>query len=240
MHTQETFYRSKEWQRFRDIVIADRTNQNGYVICEWCGKPIVKKYDLIIDHIKELSDDNVNDASIALNPDNVRCLHASCHNKRHERFGSVNYMNRRKKVYVVYGPPCAGKYDHVCDRADPADLIVDMDSIYQMISANKRYKKPDRLNSIVFSIRNSLYNDIKYRNGKWHDAYIITTAPKESDRTILKKRVNADEFIFIDTPKEECLLIAKDRGIDSKYVIDWFDEYEPDTVKESPPHGFYY
>ena len=36
------FYRTKKWERFRQALINERTNKNGEIKCEKCGKPIVK------------------------------------------------------------------------------------------------------------------------------------------------------------------------------------------------------
>ena len=43
-------------------------------------------------------------------------------------------------------------------------------------------------------------------------------------------RVGADESVFIDTPKEECLAIVKASGRQDwvEWVNKWFDEYQPD------------
>ena len=59
--------------------------KNTYGHCAMCGKPILQKDDLIIHHKMELSDDNVNNTLISLNPDNLECVCFSCHNKVHER-----------------------------------------------------------------------------------------------------------------------------------------------------------
>ena len=86
MQTRKDFDRSKEWEAFRKVIIEQRTDADGYVHCTMCGKAILKPYDIIIHHKQELSDANVNDAMIALNPDNVECVHFRCHNAIHERF----------------------------------------------------------------------------------------------------------------------------------------------------------
>ena len=85
--TREQFYKSKQWEAFRKVIIADRSDPDGFVHCCECGKPIIHKYDLIIHHKTELSEANVNDHNISLNPDNVKCICFRCHNKVHERFG---------------------------------------------------------------------------------------------------------------------------------------------------------
>lgn len=233
IYTQETFYKSKEWERFRQIIIADSTADDGYVYCSLCGKPIVKKYDLIIDHIDPITEANVNDVTVTLNPDNVRCMHFKCHNRRHERFGKNNYMNKVKHVYIVYGAPLSGKSSWVNEVATPNDIVVDMDNIYQMISTNSRYIKPNRLNGVAFSVRDHLYDMIRYRSGKWNDAYIITGGARSGDRQRLKDRVNADELIYIECDKQTCidrLSSSLDKRGDEwlTYINEWYDAYEPD------------
>lgn len=235
---REQFYRSDKWETFRKIVISNRTHDDGFVYCDECGKPILKKYDLVLHHKQELNDLNVNDVNISLNEDNIEVLHFRCHNMRHQRFGynrtSVNtYV--KKHVYIVYGSPCSGKTTWVHDVATKDDLIVDLDSIWQMVSINDRFHKPDALRSVVFEMRDKLYDIIKYRSGKWHNAYIITGGALIGDRERLKQRVNADEFIFIDTDEKTCLDRVKMRDITDEqkvqqcqWIVQWFDRFQPD------------
>lgn len=238
MEQLQKFYKSKQWESFRKVIIDQRTDADGYVHCAICGKPILKTYDLIVHHKKELSEDNVSDAMISLNPDNVECVHFRCHNQIHERFGfqksSPAYI--KKHVYIVYGSPCAGKTTWVQDVATQDDLIVDMDSIWQMISVNDRFIKPESLKSVVFEMRDKMYDIIKYRSGKWHNAYIITGGALIGDRDRLKQRIGADDMVFIDTPKEICLERALQRKSDDidwqKVVEDYFNSFqkEPEVV----------
>ena len=79
------FYRSKEWQRFRDIVISERMHDDGFVYDEITGKPIVKKHDIILHHKIELTEDNVNDYSVSLNPDNIMIVSHKTHNAIHNK-----------------------------------------------------------------------------------------------------------------------------------------------------------
>jgi hypothetical protein len=240
---REQFYKSKQWESFRQVIIAERTDQDGYVHCAICGKPILKKYDLIIHHKKELSEDNVNDAMIALNPDNVECVHFKCHNKIHERFGfnkTSSYTGAvRKKVFIVYGSPCAGKTTWVHENATENDLIVDMDSIWEMISVNGRYEKPGSLKSVVFEMRDKLYDIIKYRSGKWHNAFVIVGGAMKGDRDRLKVRIAADEMIFIDTPIDECIKRVNLRGMSEEqtaewilYINEWFERFQPEEISD--------
>jgi shikimate kinase len=234
---RDQFYKSDKWEKFRRIIINERTDADGFVHCAICGKPILKKYDLIVHHIDELDDLNVDDVNVALNPDNVQCVHFKCHNQVHERFGynkTSVHKQIQKQVYIVYGAPCSGKTTWVNEVATKDDLIVDLDSIWQMISINDRYQKPDALKSVVFDIRDKLYDIIKYRSGNWHNAYIITGGALIGDRERLKQRLNANDLVFIDTKKEDCLARVRDKYSDGlvrakwyEYIIDWFDRYQP-------------
>ena len=87
MFTLQSFYKSKEWEKFREQIILERTQRDGELICERCGQPILKRYDCIVHHKQELTEENVNDFLVSLNPENVEILHHRCHNIEHERFG---------------------------------------------------------------------------------------------------------------------------------------------------------
>ena len=239
MITREQFYKSNGWETFRKIVIAKRTDEDGFVHCAHCGKPITKKYDLIVHHIKELDDLNVNDVNVSLNEDNVEIVCFSCHNQIHERFvggHAGTFKPVKKHVYIVYGSPCSGKSTWVHEVASDKDIVVDMDSIWQMISVNDRYAKPDALRAVAFDIRDKMYDIIKYRSGKWHNAYVITGGALKGDRERLVKRLGGvDDCLFIDTGKEECLKRIKNKFADEeqqlawrKYIEDWFEKYQAD------------
>lgn len=227
MFSLKSFYKSKEWLKFREIAINDSII-DGYVRCSHCGKAIVTRYDTIVHHKIELNEANVNNYDVSLNPANVEVICFKCHNKEHARFG----YEHKKKVFIVYGSPLSGKSTWVKSVAQPNDLIVDMDNIHQMVSVNDRYDKNDRLNSVVFEVRDKLYELIKYRSGKWQNAYVIAGVPMVGERERLVKRLNADELVFIECDKEECInrLNQRDMSDESRskwlqYIHDWFDKY---------------
>lgn len=202
------------------VLRLERVNEEGQIICEHCGKPIVAKYDCIGHHIIELDDSNVYDANIALNPENIMLVHHRCHNKIHNKLG---YSNRQ--VYLVYGSPLSGKSTFVKDNMEPGDLIVDIDNIWQCISGCDRYVKPNRLKQNVFAIRDELINMVRMRQGKWLNAYVVGGYPLIGERERLIKSLGARE-IFIDTPKEECLRRAEERPEEwAKYIDDWWEKF---------------
>ncbi len=238
---RQQFYKSKKWVDFRKVIITQRTDEDGYVHCCECGKPILNKYDLIVHHKQELTEANVNDAMVSLNPDNVECICFRCHNKVHERFGfnktAAGFKPVQKKVYIVYGAPCSGKTTWVRENATEDDLVVDLDSIWQMISINDRYTKPAALKQAVFEIRDKMYDIIKYRSGKWHTAFIITGGALKGDRERLAQRTGADDLIFIDTDQSVCADRLHNKSMsDSQieawrsYINEWFERFQPDEI----------
>ena len=224
--TLGNFYRCQEWLDFRQIVIAERIDENGLTICEHCGKPILKSYDIILHHVTPLTPENVDDAGISLNPENIQIVHLKCHNKIHGKLS--NYNN----VYLVYGSPLSGKSEYVHDNAEEGDIIIDMDNIWACISGCDRYVKPNRLKANVFGIRDLLLEQIRRRIGKWNNAFIIGGYPLISERQRLCRTLNAKE-IFIDTSKEECIkrLYENPKGRDvnewTGYIESWWQKAGP-------------
>lgn len=224
--TLDNFYTSREWCKLMTVIKTER----GELICEHCGKPIIRAYDCIGHHKIELTEENVNDYNISLNPDNIMLVHHRCHNIIHNKLGIG-----LKQVYLVYGSPLSGKNTFVKENMNDGDIIVDVDNIWQCISNCDRYVKPNRLRSNVFQIRDAMIDMICTRNGNWLNAWVIGGYPLVSERERLRKRLKAKE-IFIDTPKEECIhrLYENPNGRDisewKRYIDDWFEKYTPSSL----------
>lgn len=227
-YTLNNFYKSKEWWNLLQAIKSERLDENGQLICKHCGKPIVRAYDCIGHHTIPLTEENVNMVEISLNPALIWLVHHKCHNKIHNKLGSMSYGCR--KVYIVYGSPLSGKSTWVRESMNEGDLVIDMDSIWQCVSGCGRYVKPPRLNAIVFGVRDKLLDDAKYRRGKWQDAYVIGGYPLISERERLCKELDA-ELVFIDTSEQECLdrLLACNDGRDidewRTYITKWWDQH---------------
>ena len=224
--TLATFYKSREWYNLMQYIKMDRVNEDGQLICEHCGKPIVKTYDAIGHHTTYLTEENVNDRNISLNEELIQVVHHKCHNEIHNKFGYI-----QKQIFLVYGSPLSGKTTWVEKVKNEGDLIVDIDSIWECVSGCKRYVKPPRLNAVVFSIRDRLLECVKFRTGKWDNAYIVGGYPLINERERLCKELGARE-IYIESTKEECLLRLKaceDRDPKEwkKYIEEWWRRYRP-------------
>lgn len=211
------FYGSKEWGACKEQVLQERIKKDGTIICEHCGQPILKGFNpqannnkgaLVFHHKIYLNSLNVNDASISINPNNIAIVHWHCHNEIHQRFGFSGGNNKpEKKVYIITGPSCSGKTTFVKERMEQGDFILDIDDIWQMVSGQPRYIKPNSLKPIVFAIRDEIKDQISKGAGTWRNAYIIESLPSAKDREREANRYRAfnTEIITLDTSEEECL-----------------------------------
>ena len=223
------FYNSQEWRILRQTLIAERTQDDGFLYDEYNGEKLLKAYDIVAHHKKQLTLDNVNDFDISLNPENIMLVSQRSHNEIHARFG---YASGRK-VYFVYGAPCSGKTTFVNNVKGNSDIILDMDNIWHCITGGNRYEKPNALKTNAFIVRDCIFDMIKTRTGKWERAYIIEGGARKGDRARKIELLGA-EPIFIDTDKETCLKrLASDisrtdehKRLWREYIEQWFEEYE--------------
>ena len=227
MWTLDTFYNSKEWQAFRQVVINDRIKDDGFLYDEITGKPIVKAYDAILHHTVFLTEENVNDRAISLNPDLIQIVSHKTHNLIHEKLGYV-----RKEIFLVYGAPFCGLSEWVKDNAGEGDLIVNIDDIWECVSGLPRYHKPARLNAVVFGVRDYLMDCVKFRRGKWNNAYLAGGYPLCSERERICKAMGARE-VYIESTREECQLKIE-AALDGErrreymgYLDEWWKRFAP-------------
>lgn len=229
------FYKSQDWANCKAQVTAERIQADGSLICELCGKPIVKNFNpskrnnagaIVYHHKVYLTNYNVNDASISINPNNIMVLHWNCHNQIHERFtGGV----AEKKVYIVTGAPCSGKTTFVRERIQEGDIVLDIDDIWQLVSGQPRYTKPNNLKPVIFNIRNTIKEQIARGVGNWRNAYIIESLPYETDRKREAERYKAFnvEVITMEATREQCLqrLYENPNGRDIKAYEKFINGY---------------
>ena len=219
MNTIHDLYVSPEFKKLRALLMNERVDGQGLLMCEYCHKPIVLPYDCIAHHKTEVTMANLHDASVTLNPENIMLVHHKCHNRIHKRFGRVI-----RKVYMVWGAPRSGKTTYVDGIKERSDLVIDLDEIWKSIG-DKVLDKPNELKPVVFKVRDSLYESVLMRVGSWENAYIITTRP---DVRVADKL--GAELIFIPSERERCLERC-DNNAWRGYVNDWFDN--PPIVSEN-------
>lgn len=184
---------------------------------------------LIGHHIIELNEENIDDVSITLNPDNIEIICHTCHNKEHRRFGN------KKNVYIIYGSPLSGKTTLVKELMRHGDIVLDLDSLWQAITMQDRYTKPSNVRFNVFKMRDDLLDQVKKRYGNWYDAYIIGGYPDKYERERLVDELGA-ELIYVESTKKECIERVESDGrgrVWIEYIEDWWEKYE----RHNPPAG---
>lgn len=225
--TPHELYTSSEFRGLREQLMIERVNDEDLLICEHCGKPIINGFECIAHHVIEVTANNLNDASITLNPANIKLVHHQCHNIIHDRFGYSF-----KRAYLVWGAPCSGKTSFVLQSKGRNDLIIDIDMIWQAITGGSKYDKPDALRAQAFAVRDCLLDSVKTRAGKWATAYYVTTEPRRAARDRLCAKLGAEPLYIPCTKAEALERLAKDaerQDVQQQwqgYIEKWFADFE--------------
>lgn len=238
--TTAQFYNGQDFADCKAQVTQERL-KDGALYCEHCGKVILKSFNpqannnrgaIVFHHKIHLTQQNVNDASISINPDNIAILHWSCHNEVHNRFNGTAVAVERK-VYLITGAACSGKTTFAREHMQEGDIILDIDDIWQTLSGQPRYVKPNSIKTAVFAARDAIKDQIQKGSGSWRNAYIIQSLPLATDRKREAERYKTHnvEIITMNTTREECLnrLYAQPNGRDIKryeeFINEYFDDY---------------
>lgn len=224
------FYCSKAWKEFRNRIIQERSKEG--VKCEECKEYIFNSEEIHIHHTPiELTEQNYTDVMISLNPDNVKLVCKKCHDKAHNRFCS-GHKKKERGIYIVCGPPMAGKTTYVLQNMAAGDLVVDMDKLYAAVSLRELYDKPECLKYNVFAIKNTIINQIKTRYGNFKNAWIIGGYANKVERERLAYELGA-EIVLLNLEKEECIR-RLDNCMDyrqvhkrewKEYIEKWYENY---------------
>lgn len=213
------FYCSKAW---RDLSYRLKIERGK---CERCGWMPIAKDDwqyLIGHHRKELTEQNVDDPQISLNPENIEIVCHTCHDKQHHRFGG------RKEVKIVWGCPLSGKTTLVHQMMEYGDIVLDIDRLWSAVTMQPEYVKADNCRFNIFALRDNLLDQIKTRYGSWYTAWVIGGYPDKTDRERLAQSLGA-ELIYCDSTMQECLDRRRESGRPEKwdeYIREWWSVYE--------------
>jgi hypothetical protein len=173
-------------------------------------------------HTVELTEDNVEDPGISLNPAFIEIISADEHNKEHRRFG---YGSRG--VYIIFGSPLSGKTTLAREMMRPGDIALDTDWLYGALTLKDPHRGHSQDNSLkfnLFGLRDCLLDQIKRRYGGWRDAYVIGGYPRAADRERLAQSLKA-ELIYCDSSKDECVKRFHESGRPSEwldYISAWW------------------
>jgi hypothetical protein len=216
------FYDSNEWRNLRMSLILIRGNT-----CQQCERTGFDSANLVGHHSPvELTNENVDNALISLNPDNVLIICRPCHDAEHTRFGQGI-----KQVFVVYGSPQSGRKTYVMGKKMANDLVVDIDALYIAVTGYGYGNKPNSLYKNVARLRTTMIDMITTRYGDWGTAWIIGTYADRYNREQIVNDTGAT-LIHIKTDKDECIRrLARNDKLRHRqaewtgYINKYWDEY---------------
>ena len=126
-------------------------------------------------------------------------------------------------IYLVYGPPCSGKSTYIKEHMVEGDIVCDVDLLYAAISGRDPHDADLYAHETALLLKEKLLDIIRDREGGWRNAYVTSLANTPEKLKADMARINADEAICMDTPKEVCLERAKGRPpYFSLLIEEWF------------------
>ena len=127
-------------------------------------------------------------------------------------------------VYLIYGSPCSGKSTYIKEHMQNGEIVCDMDRLYSAISMDEEHKTDLYAQEVADELHKALCDIIRNRKGDWKNAYVVSIANTREKLDEVKRQVNADKVIFIDTPYETCMERAKERPFYFQFLIqEWFE-----------------
>lgn len=131
-------------------------------------------------------------------------------------------------IQIVTGPPCGGKSTYIQERAQPGDIIVDMDVIALALTApgTEPFTYSERVRQVAERARSAAVQEaLKVAQGeRYQNVYIIHTDPNPDQRAYY--RAMGGRIIECNPGREECL-----RRVDSRPMVNralsrkFIDEY---------------
>ena len=107
-------------------------------------------------------------------------------------------------LWVITGPPCVGKSTWVRDRAQPGDMVIDLDRIALAITAETtpHHEYPPQIRKAAVMLRKQAVAQalVHARSGS---SYIIHAKPNTKARAIYKK--NQAQFVELTAPLQVLL-----------------------------------
>ena len=149
--TLENFYTSNDWQKFRKSYLAERIAKDGDLIDDVTKTPI--KAGATLHHIIYLTEENVNNREISLNPNNIQLVSPDTHARIHGWFNS-----NPKKIFIAKTSENINQY---------YDIIIEWDRIHSALGTN------DSTSQNTWRIYNDLIDQVRTRMGRWSVALVI-------------------------------------------------------------------
>ena len=105
-------------------------------------------------------------------------------------------------VVLVCGPPASGKTTYVAKRAQPGDVVIDLDDILESLGA-QRWTNDKAALSRAIAIRNDRLRSLATTAGG--TAYLIAGAPSQSEREAWRRALGNVTVVILRTAASTCI-----------------------------------
>jgi predicted kinase len=137
-----------------------------------------------------------------------------------------------RNVYLVCGPPCSGKSTWVEQRAQPNDLVADLDVIARSMGSPAQWIHPPAIAREADAVMADLEQqaaDLTHGT-----AYIIRTMPRGDTRALVAEWLRA-KVVLLDPGQHVCIdrAIGRPRGTVS-VIRRWYRTFTPSPLDWRP------
>lgn len=132
-------------------------------------------------------------------------------------------------IQIVTGPPCGGKSTYIQERAQPNDIVIDMDRIALALTTEgtSPFEYSDKIRQVAFRARAAAVQEalLVAQGERYQNVYIIHTDPSPDQRAYY--RAMGGRIVECDPGKEVCLERMKSRpkqnqAIARKVINDYY------------------
>lgn len=128
------------------------------------------------------------------------------------------------EVFLICGPPGAGKTTYVREHMKPGDIVWDFDAVLQAITGLPMHERTPAAHQFVMAMQDSFLRVIARTNAR---VWIIECAPSREHRARRVRHFGA-QVIHLDVPAEICKQRVAARGEHWPAAVDrYFEDYEP-------------
>ena len=191
------------WEKLRLVVL--RRDAGLCVPCQQKGRLVVAT---IVDHTKPKAEGGTDDM------DNLQAICRPCHVKKtafeSARGGGAvallpDWLPKASvPVCVVAGPPGSGKTTYVRERAQVADLVLDVDELAAELTGKPIYHASREEMMAAIRVRNKLLAGLADADHGYLQAWLIVTAGSPKDRAFWLEKYG-EPVHLMNTPKPLCI-----------------------------------
>ena len=128
-------------------------------------------------------------------------------------------------LYLIVGPPAAGKSTWVRQQAKPGDITIDYDTLAQALSPglpSDPTEQPPHAVAVIMAARAAAFNDAALDTATQCDVYLVHSMPPRQHMNRYRKY--GYEIVTIDPGYEQCMRQAGDRSARQRELItDWYE-----------------